>query len=200
MGRLVRQKRFDLLIRAFCRGARDGDRLTILGDGPMRASLQRLARELGLADRISLAGYTPDVSGWLALADVLVVASDYEGLPAVAVEALASGVPILATRCSDAMAELIGDQEFGRLVDCDDEIALAMAIGEERPSAFNVVDARAVAERFTVERAGPAYLEDRADALERRRAQAPATALPRSIVERAGGIVPAAELQSTGRT
>lgn len=199
VGRLVPQKRFDLLIRAFCRGARDGDRLTILGDGPMRASLRGLARKLGMADRISLVGYTRDVGGWLALADVLVIASDYEGLPAVAVEALASGVPILATRCSDAMAELIGDREFGSLVDCNDEVALATAIGEELATAFDAVEARAMAARFTVECAGPAYLAIMSDALERRRAQAPEAALPRSIVERAGGILPAAELRSTGR-
>ena len=105
----------------------------MLGDGPLRSSLQRLVRSLGAAGRIRFVGHTQEVTSWLARADALVLTSDYEGLPAVVVEALASGVPILATRCSEAMDELIGHGRFGRLVACDDELALAMALGQPMP-------------------------------------------------------------------
>ena len=197
VGRLVPQKRFDLLIRAFCRGADDGDRLVILGDGPMRASLQGLVRKLGAENPISFAGHVRDVSGWLALADVLVLASDYEGLPAVVVEALASGVPILATRCSDAMDELVGYGKFGQLVACDDESALAAAIREFQMPAFDVEEGRKLAARFTIERAGPAYLQIMVDALERRASRIPATA-PALAVECAGRAVSVIEAHSAG--
>lgn len=198
VGRLVPQKRFDLLIRAFCKGAGDGDRLVILGDGPMRAWLQGLVRKLGAANPISFVGHVRDVSGWLALADVLVLASDYEGLPAVVVEALASGVPILATRCSDAMDELIGYGKFGQLVACNDVSALAAAIRKSPMPAFDVEEGRKLAARFTIERAAPAYLQIMVDALERRASRVPATA-PALAVECSGTIVPAVEAQSAGR-
>ncbi len=155
-GRLAPQKRFDLLIRAFARSAAAQDRLVILGEGPGRRALEALARRLGVAQQVVLPGHSTDVGDWLARADTFVLASDYEGVPAVLIEAMAAGLPIVATDSSAAMGELLGQSRFGRLVACGDEAALALAIAETRVAA-DIEGARRQAARFQVERAGPAY-------------------------------------------
>jgi glycosyltransferase involved in cell wall biosynthesis len=157
-GRLVRQKRFDLLIRAFCSGARAGDRLVILGDGPRRVSLQKSIRRLGATGRIRLLGHSRDVSAWLARADLLVLASDYEGLPAVLTEALASGVPIIATQCSPALDELTGHGKFGQILPCRNMRALASAIAGPPLSPVDKEHLHRMAQRFTLDIGAPAYL------------------------------------------
>jgi glycosyltransferase involved in cell wall biosynthesis len=157
-GRLVPQKRFDRLLRAFAEGSREGDHLIILGDGPLRASLTRLVRNLGLDTRVKMPGHTADPAGWLARADAFVLASDYEGVPAALVEALAAGLPVIATDSSAAIPELLGYGRYGHVVARGDAVALARAIGQLDSSTFDALGARRCAARFQVERAGPAYL------------------------------------------
>lgn len=99
VGRLVQQKRFDRLLRAFAAMRSTNARLRIAGEGKDREALTALAAELGIADRVELMGYTPDVPAVMADADLLVLSSDYEGLPAVVVEALASNLPVISTDC-----------------------------------------------------------------------------------------------------
>lgn len=158
VGRLAPQKRFDLLIRAFANGARSGDRLIILGDGPERRKLGSQIRALGLVGRVKMVGHWGDVSKWLARSDHLLLASDYEGVPAVIVEALGAGVPIVTTRCSPWLSEVFGNGRFGQLVARGDEKALASAIRRSGGSKFSLIEARTMAERHAVEHAAPAYL------------------------------------------
>jgi glycosyltransferase involved in cell wall biosynthesis len=157
-GRLVRQKRFDRLLRAFAEGGRDGDRLVILGEGPFRPRLAKLTRALGLETRVDMPGHTEDLADWLSRADAFLLASDYEGVPAALVEALAAGLPIIATDSSAAIAELAGNGRFGQVVARDDARELARAIREFDPSAFDFAGAKRHSENFQVGRAGPAYL------------------------------------------
>jgi glycosyltransferase involved in cell wall biosynthesis len=95
-GRLTRQKGFDRLIEIMPRLPADS-RLTVFGDGPDRPSLTQLIAHRGLADRVVLAGYSSQLAGHLAVADALVMTSRWEGLPNVALEALALGTPVVAT-------------------------------------------------------------------------------------------------------
>jgi glycosyltransferase involved in cell wall biosynthesis len=105
-GRLTDQKGFDRLIEAAPQLPADC-RLTIFGEGPNRAALAERITALGLDDRIHLAGYRADLAPHLAGADALVMPSRWEGLPNVALEALALGTPVVATpECG--LAEVAG--------------------------------------------------------------------------------------------
>jgi glycosyltransferase involved in cell wall biosynthesis len=94
VGRLVEQKNHARLLDA----AADVDaRFLIVGDGPLRGELEERVAALGLGDRVTLTGVRHDVPALLARADLVVFSSDWEGLPLVALEALAAGTPVLST-------------------------------------------------------------------------------------------------------
>ena len=99
VGRLVAQKNHELFLRAAQRLAREipGLRFVIVGDGPLRPSLAAQAQRLGLSDRVVFAGELADVSELLRGASLFWLTSRWEGLPNVVLEALASGVPVVAT-------------------------------------------------------------------------------------------------------
>ncbi len=155
VGRLAGQKNFPLMLRAFALVAQPGDTLTIVGEGGERQRLERLADSLGIADRLSLPGHG-DVPSALAAADVFVLSSDYEGVPAVVIEAIASGLPVVATDCSVSMKALVG--AFGAVVPTNDAPALAAAMRAATPldPAARAAATTAMA-AFTVERAAGAY-------------------------------------------
>lgn len=158
VGRLTPQKNIVLMLGAFSRGARQGDTLTVIGDGPERARLERLARELGLEGRVTFRGYAPEPAIQLPSFDVLLLSSNYEGVPAVVLEALAAGLAIVATDCSRSMSTLLGHGALGKLVPVGDEHALAEAITEVRPSSQDQQLSLDQARRFTLEDACEAYL------------------------------------------
>lgn len=95
-GRLTDQKGFDRLVEAAPRLPADS-RVTIFGEGPNRMALSERIAALGLDDRIRLAGFQADLAPHLAGADALIMPSRWEGLPNVALEALALGTPVFAT-------------------------------------------------------------------------------------------------------
>ena len=97
IGRLSREKGHAHLIQAAATW-QNGARLVIIGDGPERQALERLTRDLGVAGRVTLPGITNDVAPFYALADVFVLPSLSEGSPNVLLEAMASGLPIVASR------------------------------------------------------------------------------------------------------
>ncbi len=99
VGRLVDQKNFPRLLRAFALANPSNAVLRIAGDGPDRAALMEVAESLGIASRVEFLGFVSDVPALMASADVFVLSSDYEGLPAVVVEALASNCPVISTDC-----------------------------------------------------------------------------------------------------
>lgn len=104
-GRLNRQKGFDRLVELFA-GLPGDSRLTIYGDGSEGAALAAAVERLGLQDRVKLAGFTERLPAALAGADACVISSRWEGLPNVALEALAVGTPVIATPESGGIAEL----------------------------------------------------------------------------------------------
>jgi glycosyltransferase involved in cell wall biosynthesis len=113
LGRLHPNKGFALLLEALAQ-TREA-RLTIAGDGPLRASLEQLAGSLGLADRVSFLGWREDVAQLLASADFLVCPSLHEPLGNVVIEAWSAGLPVVAT-ASDGPVGLIEDEVSGILV------------------------------------------------------------------------------------
>lgn len=160
VGRLAPQKNFALLLTAFAQIATPADTLTILGEGMERAALERLARSLGIAGAVRMPGHTDPLDPWLAQADVFVLSSTYEGVPAVVVEALAAGLPIVVTDCCVSMPDLLGHGALGAIVSKGDAAALARAMATiALDDAASVTARRAAAAAFTVEHAAAAYLD-----------------------------------------
>ena len=124
------EKRIDLLLKAFARLVKEGQpaRLKLAGNGPLRSSLERLARRLNLGDRIEFLGYLHrgQVAGELQQSDCLVLPSEVETFGVVLVEAMAAGRPVVATRCGGP--EDIVTEETGLLVPVNDEAALCRAM------------------------------------------------------------------------
>jgi glycosyltransferase involved in cell wall biosynthesis len=128
LARMMPQKRLDRLLDSFARVTDTTSRLTILGDGPERVELARLAQSLGIADRVDMPGFVEDVVPWLRSADLFVLSSDYEGLPAVVLEALACDVPVITTDCFEAARSLLAGADGCAVVELGDIDAFAKAI------------------------------------------------------------------------
>lgn len=137
IGRLTRQKGFDVLIRSASaiRESVPDARILIAGDGPERRALEAAIKVGGLGDVVSCIGYVDGVSGLLGVADVVAAPSRDEGLPLLLLEALARSKAVVSTPVG-GVPELIEDGITGRLVPVDDAGALAAAIIGllERPS------------------------------------------------------------------
>lgn len=118
VGRLVQHKGFARLIHAFAMVAdrHPGWELHIHGEGPRRPVLERLVGRLGLTDRVRLVGYTADVRPALASASIFAMTSHHEGFPLVLIEALSSGLPLVAFDCPRGPAEIIRHRHNGLLV------------------------------------------------------------------------------------
>ena len=114
-GKLLPQKGFDLLIDAFAR-TRGSWQLVILGAGDTEAFEQQ-AMQLGVADRVHLAGRVGNLGDWYARASIFVLSSRYEGFPNVLVEAMASGLPVVSADCETGPADIITPGRDGLLVE-----------------------------------------------------------------------------------
>lgn len=129
VGRLKPQKDFPTLIRAFARVRQTHPaRLLILGEGVERPSLEALVRQLGLEQNVSLPGFVPNPYPYMVRASLFVLSSAYEGLPGVLIEALACGVPLIATDCPSGPREILANGKYGQLVPVGDEVTLAHTI------------------------------------------------------------------------
>ena len=125
LGRLHRNKGFDLLIRAMAMVP--GAALVIAGDGPERAALGALARDEAVAERVHFAGWRQDTGALLAGCDVLVCSSRHEPLGNVVIEAFSAGRPVVAAAVAGPV-ELIDPGRTGLLVPPEDPARLAAAI------------------------------------------------------------------------
>jgi glycosyltransferase involved in cell wall biosynthesis len=117
VGRLGSQKDFATLIRAFAIFAREKSdaRLSILGEGGQRASLEGLTRELGISERVSMPGYERNPYPYMKRASLFVMTSLYEGFGNVAAEALACGCNVVAADCPSGPAEILDGGKYGWL-------------------------------------------------------------------------------------
>jgi len=98
-----------------------------VGEGSLRGELERLTATLGLRENVHFVGYQSNMIDWLALADVTVLPSFYEGLPLVAIESLAAGRPMVATDV-DGTPEVVIDGRTGLMVPPGDSDRLAQAL------------------------------------------------------------------------
>ncbi len=160
MGRLTKQKGFDVLIRAFASVRRSAEvRLLILGEGRERERLEAAARELGIAEEVDLPGFTPDPYPILARASLFVLSSRWEGSPNALTEALALGVPAVATDCPSGPREILQDGRVAPLVPVDDHAALASAILEVLAAPPDEETLKAAAAPYSQEASARRYLE-----------------------------------------
>lgn len=99
VGRLSPEKNHERLIHAFdaVHQEHSDTRLVVVGSGPLRSSLQKLVRSLGLAEAVTLAGHQDNPFAIMAACDCFVLSSDYEGQPMVALEARVVGLPVIST-------------------------------------------------------------------------------------------------------
>jgi glycosyltransferase involved in cell wall biosynthesis len=128
VGRLSFQKAPEDFVRALA-GLRRSDVFGVwIGDGPLRAKTERLARKLGLADRMLFTGERQDVPALLPGIDVFAMASRYEGLPCAIVEAMSAGLPVVATAVN-AVPDVVIAGETGLLAPAGMPALLGRAIG-----------------------------------------------------------------------
>jgi glycosyltransferase involved in cell wall biosynthesis len=174
VGRVVFQKGLDVLLAALAQLAPGNDwHLEIIGDGDPRPALEAEAARLGLAGRITFAGWQrrAEIAERYRAADVFVFPSRDEGMPNVVLEAMASGLPIVATAIA-GNEELVRDGENGFLIRPDDAAALAAALGRiladnARREAMGRASRARIEAEYTWPRAAASYLRWLAERVER---------------------------------
>jgi glycosyltransferase involved in cell wall biosynthesis len=160
IGRLSEQKGFDSLLSAFAKIYNKEIELVILGEGPLRGSLEAQIKKLGIQERVHLPGFINNPLDVLNQASLFVLSSRWEGFGNVIVEALASGVPVVSTDCPGAPRELLCNGALGHLVQVDDPGALATAITEALHSPRGTPEARRLrASNFAAPLIARQYLE-----------------------------------------
>lgn len=135
-GRLVPEKGFDILLQAMRLCADIPLCLTILGEGPLEATLKKQAVAEGVADRVLFAGFQVNPYAWFTRADAFVLSSRFEGFPNVVLEALACGAPVISTPAPGGTREILDGIPECELADEVTAPALAAAIRrwvERRP-------------------------------------------------------------------
>jgi L-malate glycosyltransferase len=138
-----------------------GVRFQIVGDGPRRAALESLVRAKGLGDRVTFLGHREDVARLLFEADLFVLPSRSEAFPNAAIEAMAAGLPVIASAVG-GLFDLIDHERTGMLVPPDDPAALAAtlrALLRDPASAARLGDAARthIAERYSFDRMVTAF-------------------------------------------
>jgi sugar transferase (PEP-CTERM/EpsH1 system associated) len=163
VGRLNGVKRQDLLIRAFtqvCKRIPDA-RLVLVGDGPMRDSLQALAKDLNLNGSVRFAGYQSQPERYLQMMDVFALTSQTEGMPLAILEAWAAGLPVVASAVG-GVPDLVQHGCNGLLFPSGDEDALAQLLREliqdqDRARSLGAAGRQEVLARYSLQRMANDY-------------------------------------------
>jgi len=158
-GELCDRKDFATLLRAFAilHGQRPC-RLMIVGRGKRRDDLLALARELGVADDVTLPGFVDSTYPYMAHADLFAFTSRWEGLGFVLLEALATGTPVVSTDCPSGPSEILQQGRYGELVPVGDHTALADAMARTLDQPLPVETLRQAVQPYTVKAATDGYL------------------------------------------
>lgn len=165
VGRLHAQKGVDILIRAAGKILRNipGTTFSIVGEGPEKKALRNLAAREGVSEHIRFTGFVGNVGRVLAASHLLVLPSRWEGMPNVALEAMACARPVVASNV-DGCSELVADGKTGLLISPEDPDALADAVLEilqspERAKAMGQAGRSRVEKEFGVSKMANAYEE-----------------------------------------
>lgn len=160
VGRLSSEKDFSTLIFAFAKASKTVPaNLLILGDGEERGVLEALVRSLGLAQHVRMPGFVENPFAYLRQAAVFVLSSRYEGLPNALLQALAVGVPVVATDCPSGPSEILESGRLGRLVPVGDVEAMAAAIADGVAGRIATVPLAIVEQKYGTEGVVRSYLE-----------------------------------------
>jgi glycosyltransferase involved in cell wall biosynthesis len=158
VGRLNSQKNFSLFLNIAAALALEFPeaRFLLAGEGPEESMLREKANALGISDRVVFAGYVADTRRVYVAADVLLMPSRFEGLPMTLLEAMAMGLPVVASKL-DGIAEVIADGEEGFLVESGDAASFAARISRllGNPALASELSTNArhkIESRFSVER------------------------------------------------
>jgi glycosyltransferase involved in cell wall biosynthesis len=157
-GKLRPQKDFATLLDAFAelRALRPA-RLVLLGEGPEESRLRVRARRLGISADVAFAGFVRNPFAYMARAAVFALSSAWEGLPAVLIQAMACGCPVVSTDCPSGPSEILEGGVHGPLVPVGDARALAAAILRVLDEPGDAERRRRRAQDFSVERAAERY-------------------------------------------
>ena len=130
IGRLARQKGFDLLLCAFAKAklADDGWRVVILGEGDDRRALSQLSGDLGVSESVWMPGHVTNVSDWISRSSIFALPSRFEGFPNALLEAMQLGTACVSFDCPSGPSDLILDGSNGLLVAPNDVGALSQAL------------------------------------------------------------------------
>lgn len=158
IGRLVPLKGFDLLLAAFAKVAEEFPewQLDIFGQGPLREELEKQRDQLGVKNQVHFRGITTDVDAEPERSDIFVLSSRIEGFPNVLLEAMASGVAVIAADCKFGPGEIVDNENNGLLIPTENIPALTLALqrlmsdAELRRKLGNA--ARVVQERYAEEK------------------------------------------------
>ncbi len=121
-------KNLPRLVRAFARSGAAG-RLVIVGEGPERDTILAAAQVAGVADRLLLPGFLPDAARYVGHFDIFALSSDSEQFPIAMIEAMAAGLPVVATDVGDVCA-MVSPENRRFVVPVDDEAGFAVALGQ----------------------------------------------------------------------
>jgi glycosyltransferase involved in cell wall biosynthesis/2-polyprenyl-3-methyl-5-hydroxy-6-metoxy-1,4-benzoquinol methylase len=159
VGRLSPQKDHATLIKAFALLPEGlNSKLVILGEGPLRAELEALVKQLKLEGRILLPGFMMDPYPWFLSADLFVLSSLWEGFGNVIVEAFECGLPVVSTNCPSGPAEILNDGQFGKLVPVHDPAALSAAMVESLNISHDRTALKRRAQDFSVRKISDEYI------------------------------------------
>jgi glycosyltransferase involved in cell wall biosynthesis len=160
IGRLTRQKDFPTLIKAFAAiRAKRQCRLLIIGEGRDRPAIEALAAELGIEDDVNLPGFVENPYAYMSRSALFVLTSLWEGSPNVLTEALALGVPVVATDCPSGPREILAGGRHGHLVPMGDATALAKAMLETLAKPPERDDLVAAVRQYTLNVSSRRYLD-----------------------------------------
>lgn len=138
VGRLKPQKDFCTLLKAFRKVKQTylpNAKLIILGEGPLRGSLEALATELCIRDDVDFIGFNKNPYAFMSATDIYVSSSRYEGLPNSLIEALCLGKRVVATACKGGTAEILKYGQYGKLVPVGSPDVMAQSIAESLMSS-----------------------------------------------------------------
>lgn len=156
VGRLADDKDYPMLIEAFARLARPDARLVIVGKGPEEDNIRALISKHGLSDTVTLAGFVPEPWHHYEHAKCLALSSQSEAFGGVIVEALAHGLPIVATR-TDGPKHILSSPNLGTLVPVGDAGAMAAALADALDAPGDPAPRLARANQFSMANRFPVY-------------------------------------------